>query len=58
MTDDERRLLLACASCLLANLVDSDNRPSKETQIRVLRSMIEPFTDFMREDMRRKFTNG
>jgi hypothetical protein len=53
MTDDERRLLLACASCLLANLVDSDNRPSTETQIRVLRSMIEPFTEFMREDVRR-----
>jgi len=53
MTDEERRLLLGCASCLLANLVDSDNRPSKETQIRVLRDMLAPFTEFMREDMRR-----
>jgi hypothetical protein len=51
MTNEERRLLLACASCILAGLTGEG--PSIETQIKVLRGMLEPFTDFMREDMRR-----
>jgi hypothetical protein len=57
MTNEERRLLLACASCILADLVDDGSGPSRETRINVLRGMLEQFTDFMREDMRRR-TDG
>jgi len=53
MTNDERRLLLACATCILADLVEDDSGPSREQRIRVLRGTIEPFTDFLREDLRR-----
>jgi hypothetical protein len=55
MTDDERRLLLACAACILANLTGEG--PRVETQIKVLNQMLEPFRDFMRDDaqmLRRK----
>jgi hypothetical protein len=51
MTDDERRLLLACASCIMAQLVPGG--PREEQQIKVMRKMLEPFTDFLREDIRR-----
>jgi hypothetical protein len=51
MTDDERRLLLACATCILADLTGEG--PSIESQIKVLRGMLEPFGDFLREDSQR-----
>jgi hypothetical protein len=53
MTLEERRLLLACASCILADLVDDGSGPTREQRIRVLRGMLEHFTDFLREDSRR-----
>jgi hypothetical protein len=53
MTNDERRLLLACATCCLADLLDDGSGPSREQRIAVLRSLIEPFTEFLREDVRR-----
>jgi hypothetical protein len=49
MNDDEKRLLLAVAACLLAE--KTGKGPSKASQVKVLRRFLLPFRDFMRADV-------
>lgn len=50
MTDDEKRLLLAVAACLLADRVGVKT-PDDAAQARVLRKFLYPFRDFMAADV-------
>jgi hypothetical protein len=49
MNDDEKRLLLAVAACLLAQAVGKG--PNKAAQAKVLRKFLLPFSDFMKADV-------
>lgn len=48
MNDDEKRLLLALAACVLSDRVPGG--PERETQVRVLRHLMEPFKEFLTAD--------